>query len=91
MASYFMSSVVFSRAEGECKYSLRVKYSQGLGLIFSLLHRILSIATYPFSIRGGILGWNIDIYSTRTDQFDWSVSCAYVINIYIYYIPYFLE
>ena len=25
MASYFMSSVVFSRAEGECKYSLRVK------------------------------------------------------------------
>ena len=35
------------------------------------------------SIRGGILGWNIDIYSTRTDQFDWSVSHAYVINIYI--------
>ena len=24
MASYFMSSVVFSRAEGECKYSLRL-------------------------------------------------------------------
>ena len=23
MASYFMSSVVFSRAEGECKYSCR--------------------------------------------------------------------
>ena len=42
---------------------------------------------YPLtmpSIRGGILGWNIDIYSTRTDQFDWSVSRAYVINIYIY-------
>ena len=26
MASYSMSSVVLSRAEGECKYSLRVKY-----------------------------------------------------------------
>ena len=36
------------------------------------------------SIRGGILGWNIDIYSTRSDQFDWSVSHAYVIKIYIY-------
>ena len=51
---------------------------------FNLLHRILSVATYPLtmpSIRGGILGWNIDIYSTRTDQFDWSVSRAYVINI----------
>ena len=32
------------------------------------------------NIRGGILGWNIDLYSTRTDQFDWSVSRAYVIN-----------
>ena len=30
------------------------------------------------SITGGILGWNIEIYSTPTDQFDWSVSWAYV-------------
>ena len=36
------------------------------------------------SIRGGTLGWNIEIYSTPTNQFDWSVSRAYVINIYIY-------
>ena len=35
------------------------------------------------SIRGGTLGWNIEIkYSTPTNQFDWSVSRAYVINIY---------
>ena len=27
MASYFTSSVVFSRTEGECKYSLREPYS----------------------------------------------------------------
>ena len=33
------------------------------------------------SIRGGTLGWNIEIYSTPTNQFDWSVSRAYVINI----------
>ena len=42
--------------------------------------------TYPLtmrSIRGGTLGWNIEIYSTPTNQFDWSVSRAYVINIYI--------
>ena len=46
----------------------------------------MSIATYPLtmhSIRGGTLGWNIEIYSTPTNQFDWSVSRAYVINIYI--------
>ena len=35
------------------------------------------------SIRGGTLGWNIEIYSTPTNQFDWSVSRAYVINIYM--------
>ena len=59
--------------------------------IFSLLHRIfstkgttVSVATYPLtmrSIRGGILGWNIEIYSTPMDQFDWSVSRSYVRNI----------
>ena len=46
----------------------------------------VSVATYPLtmrSIRGGTLGWNIEIYSTPTNQFDWSVSRAYVINIYI--------
>ena len=32
------------------------------------------------SIRGGTFGWNIEIYSTPTNQFDWSVSCAYVIG-----------
>ena len=66
--------------------------------IFSLLHRIfstrnycirsdVSVATYPLtmrSIRGGTLGWNIEIYSTPTNQFDWSVSRAYVINTYIF-------
>ena len=30
------------------------------------------------SIRGRTLGWNIEIYSTPTNQFDWSVSRAYV-------------
>ena len=30
------------------------------------------------------MGWNIEIYSTPTKQFDWSVSHAYVINTYIY-------
>ena len=49
---------------------------------------------YNYCIRSGIpidhaqyKWWNIgvvDIYSTPTDQFDWSVSHAYVINIYIY-------
>ena len=46
----------------------------------------VSVATYPLtmrSIRGGTLEWNIEIYSTPTNQFDWSVSSAYVINIYI--------
>ena len=53
----------------------------------------VSVATYPLtmrSIRGGTLGWNIEIYSTPTNQFDWSVSRAYVINIYIYSIPHIL-
>ena len=34
------------------------------------------------SIRGGISGWNIDLYSTRMDQSDCSISRAYVINVY---------
>ena len=62
-------------------------------LIFSLLHRIFSTrnyciptSMYPLtmrSIRGGTLGRNIEIYSTPTNQFDWSVSRAYVINIFV--------
>ena len=57
--------------------------------IFSLLHRIFSMRNYCIrrdvpidqrSIGGGTLGWNIEIYSTPTNQFDWSVSRAYVIN-----------
>ena len=32
------------------------------------------------SIRGGTLGWNIEIYSTPKNQFDWFVSRAYVIG-----------
>ena len=38
---------------------------------------------YPLtmrSYRGRTLGWNIEIYSTPTNQFDWSVSRAYVIG-----------
>ena len=51
----------------------------------------MSVATYPLtmrSIRGGTLGWNIEIYSTPTNQFDWSVSRAYVINIYIVHMSF---
>ena len=51
---------------------------------YSLRVTTVSIATYPLtmrSIRGGTLGWNIEIYSTPKNQFDWSVSRAYVINI----------
>ena len=48
---------------------------------YSLRRTTVSVATYPLtmrSIRGGTLGWNIEIYSTPTNQFDWSVSGAYV-------------
>ena len=31
-------------------------------------------------------GWNIEIYATPTNQFDWSVSRAYVINIYFIFL-----
>ena len=44
----------------------------------------MSVATYPLtmrSIRGGTLGCNIEIYSTPTNQFDWSVSRVYVVSI----------
>ena len=57
---------------------------------YSLRGTTVSVAIYPLtmrSIRGGTLGWNIEIYSTPMSQFDWSVSRAYVINIIIYYIP----
>ena len=49
----------------------------------SLRGTTVSVATYPLtmrSIRGGTLGWNIEIYFTPKNQFDWSVSRAYVIN-----------
>ena len=52
---------------------------------YSVRGTTLSVPTYPLtmrSIRGGTLGWNIEIHSTPTNQFDWSVSRAYVINIY---------
>ena len=83
---------IFPEAGGRGKYSLpRVQYMPILhkeGYIgYSLRGTTVSVATYPFtmrSIRGGTLGWNIEIYSTPTNQFDWSVSRAYVINIYIY-------
>ena len=68
--------------------SLRSLCSLALNYIgYSLRITTVSVATYPLtmrSIRGGTLGWNIEIYSTPTNQFDWSVSRAYVINIYIY-------
>ena len=44
----------------------------------------VSVATNTLtmhSIRGGTLGWNIEIYSIPMNQFDWSVSRAYVISI----------
>ena len=50
---------------------------------YSLVGTTVSVATYPLtmsSIKGGTLGWNIEIYSTPTNQFDWSISRAYVIG-----------
>ena len=43
------------------------------------------------SIRGGLLGWNIDIQSTPTERSDWSILRAYVINIYIYIYIYKID
>ena len=50
---------------------------------YSLRGTTVSVATYPLtmrSMRGGTLGWNIEINSTPTHQFDWSVSRAYIIG-----------
>ena len=70
-----------------CRYFTRKGFEYLVYYIgYSLRGTTVSIATYPLtmrSIRGGTLGWNIEIYSTPTNQFDWSVSRAYVINIYI--------
>ena len=86
---------IFLEAEGQGKYSLpRVQYMPAFHKkgfrIFSWLHRIFStegttasVATYPLtmrSIRGGILGWNIDIYSTPI----WLVRFTRLCNKYIY-------
>ena len=48
-----------------------------------LLLVVVSVAAHPTSMsstRGGILGWNIENYSTHTER---SVLRAYVINIFI--------
>ena len=88
---------IFPETGGRGKYSLpRVQYmpifhKEGFEYLvyyigYSLRGPTVSVATYPLtmrSIRGGTLGWNIEIYSTPTNQFDWSVSRAYVINIYM--------
>ena len=88
---------IFPEAGGRGKYSLprvnicRYFTRKGFEYLvyyigYSLRETTVSVATYPLtmrSIRGGTLGWNIEIYSTPTNQFDWSVSRAYVINIYI--------
>ena len=69
-----------------CRYFTRKGFEYLVYYIgYSLRETTVSVATYPLtmrSIRGGTLGWNIEIYSTPTKQFDWSVSRAYVINIY---------
>ena len=56
MASYFMSSVVFSRAEGECKYSLRVKI------------QLTSEITWPYSTTSVISGLFYTSYSPVVSQ-----------------------
>ena len=72
-----------------CRYFTRKGFEYLVYYIgYSLRGTTVSVVTYPLtmrSIRGGTLGWNIEIYSTPTNQFDWSVSRAYVINIYIIY------
>ena len=86
---------IFSEAEGRGKYSLPrvpIFHKEGFELVYyigySLRGNYLSVATYPLtmrSIRGGTLGWNIEIYSTPTNQFDGSVSRTYDIN-YIFFL-----
>ena len=70
-----------------CRYFTRKGFEYLVYYIgYSLWGTTVSVATYPLtmrSIRGGTFGWNIEIYSTPTNQFDWSVSRAYVINIYM--------
>ena len=67
-----------------CRYFTRKGFEYLVYYIgYSLRETTVSVATYPLtmrSIRGGTLGWNIEIYSTPTKQFDWSVSRAYVIG-----------
>ena len=93
--SVFVPKVgIFPEAGGQGKYSLpRVQYMPILHrkgfeyIVYYIGHSLrgttVSVATYPLtmrSIRGGTLGWNIEIYSTPTNQFDWSVPRAYVIE-----------
>ena len=79
---------ILYRGYNICRYFTRKGFEYLVYYIgYSLRGTTVSVATYPLtmrSIRGGTLGWNIEIYSTPTNQFDWSVSRAYVINIYIY-------
>ena len=79
---------ILYRGYNICRYFTRKGFEYLVYYIgYSLRGTTVSVATYPLtmrSIRGGTLGWNIKIYSTPTNHFDWSVSCAYVINIYIY-------
>ena len=75
---------VLYRGYNICRYFTRKVFEYLVYYIgYSLRGTTVSVATYPLtmrSIRGGTLGWNIKIYSTPTNQFDWSVSCAYVIQ-----------
>ena len=59
-----------SETEEQRKESLRIRRDY---IGYSLPGTAVSVATYPLtmrSIRGGTLGWNIEIYSTPTNQFD---------------------
>ena len=75
---------ILYRAYNICRYFTRKDFEYLVYYIgYSLRGTTVSVATYPLtmrSIRGGTLGWNIEIYSTPMNQFDWSVSRAYVIN-----------
>ena len=77
---------ILYRGYNICRYFTRKGFEYLVYYIgYSLRGTTVSVATYPLtmrSIRGGTLGWNIEIYSTPTNQFDWSVSRAYVINVY---------
>ena len=75
---------ILYRGYNICRYYTRKGFEYLVYYIgYSLRRTTVSVATYPLtmrSIRGGTLGWNIEIYSTPTNQFDWSVSRAYVIG-----------